>query len=96
MRIQQLALILALAGLTVTSPLSAMAEQSDQFKAHEILTNVPNEVEHGSIRVDEDISEEALVDLASISIEKAINAARQSIKGKIISAELEEEEGFLV
>lgn len=89
---------LALLIIAVVAAISPVYTVADEIKGHiiESLRGVPEDVKLGSIQVDEDVSEEQLSKLASISIRRAITVAHQTIQGKIIKATLNEAEGFLV
>jgi len=93
---------LIIAGMMTISPIYAIAhddaDESGEMKTSIALTlqGIPEDVEHGTIKVDEDTPEEQLTRLATTSIEDAIATAHQVMQGKIIKAELDEAEDFLV
>jgi len=93
--------LLIIAGMITISPVYALAHDSDDTDGMkenitEALQGIPEDVEHGSIKVDEDTPEEQLPRLATVGIEAAITAAHQAMQGKVIKAELDEAEDFLV
>ncbi len=93
--------LLIIAGVITTSPVYAIAHDagdSDEMKGPitKALQGIPEDVEHGSIKVDEDTPEEQLSRLATVGIEAAITTAYKAMQGKIIKAELDEAEDFLV
>ncbi len=61
------------------------------------LKGIPEEVERGSINVDEDsMSESQMAQYAAVKIDEAINIARKSVGGKVIQAKLDDEDDFLI
>jgi len=94
-------ILLIIAGVITTSPVYAIAHgdgDSDEMKGAitKSLQGVPEDVEHGSIKVDEDMPEAQRLRLATVGIEAAITAAHQTMQGKVTKAELDEAEGFLI
>jgi len=93
--------LLIIAGMITISPVYAVAHDSDDTDGMngnitKVLQGIPEDVEHGSIKVDEDIPEEQLPRLATVGIETAITTAHKTMQGKITKAELDEAEDFLV
>jgi len=94
-------MIFVISGLIVASPVYAIAHDADDFDGMESkltasLKDIPEDVESGSIEVDEDTPKTELSQLATVGIERAIAIAHQTLQGKIIKSELEEAEDYLV
>ncbi len=83
-----------IAGVMTISPVYAIAHAAEagEMKTSIAVTlkGIPEDVEHGSIKVDEDAPEEQLIRLATVSIDQAITTAYQILQGQIIKAKLDE------
>ncbi|RLL51758.1 hypothetical protein D8Y20_08725 [Mariprofundus sp. EBB-1] len=94
-------MICVISGLIAASPISAIAHDAGNLneiesKLTDSLKGIPEDVENGSIAVDEDTPKTQLSQLATVGIERAIAIAHQTLQGKIIKSELEEAEDYLV
>jgi len=89
-------ILLLLVLLGVQAGLANAKNIDDVVPQTTIIHGVPTEVMHGSIKVNEETPKAQLVARALISVEQAIAIAKKKSVGKVLSAKLEEEDGFLV
>ena len=60
-----------------------------------IVEQLPTEVQRGSIKV-ENVSEQAMADMAKLAAPDAINIATKAVHGKVTELQLDEENGYLI
>jgi len=89
-------ILLLLVLLGVQAGLANAKNIDDVFPQTTTIRGVPTEVMHGSIKVNEEIPKAQLVARALISVEQVIAIAKKKSVGKVLSAKLEEDDGFLV